>query len=1099
MTHGRPISRKGAWAAVLGCLASWVGAEVDALRVPDGFHVAEFAGDDLAHDAFSLTFDADGRAVVSGPGYIRRLEDVDGDGRAEGATTLFAGPQSGAQGLCFVGSDLFFTGDGGLWRLAGAEGDARFEQPPTRWAELANSEHGAHQLVQGPDGWLYLVCGNEAGVASRHVHGASSPVRDPQCGALLRFSTDGRQTEIVAHGFRNPYDLAFAADGRLFTVDSDGERDQYLPWYAPTRVYDVVAGAHHGWVNGGWTRSWSRPPGWFDSAPRFADLGRGSPTGAAIYRHRAFPPRFRDGLFTACWTLGRVYFVPLADQPPATPEIFLESLGDSGLAPVDLEVGPEGDLWLAIGGRGTRGGVYRITAHPPPERPLPADQLAAVLEAPQPLSAWSRAQWQPAARALGEQALLDAARDAALAPPQRRRAIEILTEMWNGLDEPTARELAACEASDLAACAAWSLGRTAPADWKGELLLRLVAHPSTRAKRAAYESLARLPDRGEPTEPGRWRPGLAAEDRDVRQAALAAAGRSNVDLSEIGDSVETRLRIAEVESLRGATVASERCLSLARELWPDRSPELQLEATRLLQRAHGDAWTGAAGPQEHEDLRVAGYSPARRATACVELEDWLCERFPSGDFAVDQELSRLAGIVGLDRRAFVDKLTEQWTATSSPEADLHYLFVLAELPGPWSDAAVARTAAALAGLHDKMHQRGWHPSRNWPQHVAQLVVRLAQRDARFPAALASEPALRWPEQAAYCEALTGEARRALARRMLPSVTSAERPATAEVWALLGALPLEETRPALEAQAERYGVTAPMLKQLAAEPRPADRQRLLQGLRALDAETVALSARGLIAMPSAADDSELADAMAAIRLCAPDPAQRIDGAARENSALRPARQALSELLARWSGRAEIHAACAAADFAPAACRAWLDWYAETPQGRRAAAGAPAVAWTARAAAIAGTEGDARRGRKIFEQQACIRCHEGDARLGPDLRGVAQRLARQDLLVAIVDPHRDVSPTYRLRHYETIDGRVYQGLVIYESPEATLVQIDPDRSVRLRAEEIALEGASPRSLMPEGLLDRLPDRDVADLLAYLDTLRGNETQGSGGVRD
>ncbi|HUY36427.1 MAG TPA: hypothetical protein VMV69_27065, partial [Pirellulales bacterium] len=66
-----------------------------------------------------------------------------------------------------------------------------------------------------------------------------------------------------------------------FTVDADGERDHYLPWYAPTRLFDVATGMEHGWLLQGWQRSWNRPESFPDNVERLVEIGRGSPTVSA--------------------------------------------------------------------------------------------------------------------------------------------------------------------------------------------------------------------------------------------------------------------------------------------------------------------------------------------------------------------------------------------------------------------------------------------------------------------------------------------------------------------------------------------------------------------------------------------------------------------------------------------------------------------------------------------------------------------------------------------------------------------------------------------------------------------------------------------------
>ncbi len=299
-------------AAALGALGP-VAAPADELgiRVPDGFEVSLYADDALAHDIFSMTIDARGRVVVAGRDYVKTLHDDNGDGRADRATLFSSLPASGARGMYFEGPDLICSGDNSVMRLRDRDSDGTADGDVEIWTHLRNPEHGANGIVRGPDGCFYLICGNDAGISKRHAESPTSPLKRPRCGGVVRFAPDGRVLDVFAHGFRNPYDLDFDASGHLLTVDADGERDHHLPWYAPTRLFDVAQGMDHGWMLKGWTRSWNRPQSFFDNVERMVEIGRGSPTGVVAYRHRQFPEHYRRGVFTACWTFGRVYYFPL--------------------------------------------------------------------------------------------------------------------------------------------------------------------------------------------------------------------------------------------------------------------------------------------------------------------------------------------------------------------------------------------------------------------------------------------------------------------------------------------------------------------------------------------------------------------------------------------------------------------------------------------------------------------------------------------------------------------------------------------------------------------------------------------------------------------
>ncbi len=330
--------------------------------MPPGFRVSLYADQDLANDIYAMTLDADGNVVVTSQGWIKRLLDTKGSGKADKAEVV-APTATGGMGLCFDGGDLYFCGDGWFSRHRAGKEKGTLEPKPEKFVPLAFSEHGGHAMRKGPDGWWYVIGGNDSGIDQRHVTRPDSPIKKPQAGAILRLPPDCKSCEVIAHGFRNPYDFDFNADGEIITYDSDVEADYFLPWYSPTRLYHVAYGGHHGWRVTGYMRSWARPDYYLDTVDILYPIGRGSPTGVVCYRHDQFPEHYRGGVFACDWTFGKIYFCPLTPDGATyrtKPEVFLEAVGSSGFDPTDIVVAPDGSLFVSIGGRKTRGAVYRI-------------------------------------------------------------------------------------------------------------------------------------------------------------------------------------------------------------------------------------------------------------------------------------------------------------------------------------------------------------------------------------------------------------------------------------------------------------------------------------------------------------------------------------------------------------------------------------------------------------------------------------------------------------------------------------------------------------------------------------------------------------------
>jgi putative heme-binding domain-containing protein len=131
----------------------------------------------------------------------------------------------------------------------------------------------------------------------------------------------------------------------------------------------------------------------------------------------------------------------------------------------------------------------------------------------------------------------------------------------------------------------------------------------------------------------------------------------------------------------------------------------------------------------------------------------------------------------------------------------------------------------------------------------------------------------------------------------------------------------------------------------------------------------------------------------------------------------------------------------------------------------------------------TAADPIRGRRRFIQ-TCAACHTlfgQGGKIGPDLTG-SQRTNLDYLLENIVDPSAIVAPPYRMSTIALADGRVLNGIVVGQSGSTLTLQTPTERSTVNRADVESIR-KSDLSLMPDGLLDVLPEKEVRDLVAYL----------------
>ena len=209
--------------------------------------------------------------------------------------------------------------------------------------------HSANGIAFGADGFGYVAVGGRAdhGEILEGPNAGEQDERQPYEASILRFSPDGTQVETYARGFRNAYDIAWDADGVLFTTDN-------MPDFGPPEEFNrVEPGGEHGypWFD---CDVCYQPPGDVDIVPPLDTfVAHSSPTGITAYLDDEFPGYY-NSLFVTLWSAF-----------PEAQKIVWFGPGGEGradfatgfAAPIDLTVGPDGALYVADWATGI---IFRI-------------------------------------------------------------------------------------------------------------------------------------------------------------------------------------------------------------------------------------------------------------------------------------------------------------------------------------------------------------------------------------------------------------------------------------------------------------------------------------------------------------------------------------------------------------------------------------------------------------------------------------------------------------------------------------------------------------------------------------------------------------------
>jgi len=336
--------------------------------LPPGFEIAKIRDAREGEDSWvSLVFDPRGRLLIGKEQRgILRLS-LSEDGNEVVAAEAVEDTLRECRGLAWVGETLYAHANHSkaLYALRDTDGNGRFDGDEVTLVQATEDGvgHGRNALALGPDRNLHAIVGDDISVPEGASRRAPPELGAPkELGHWVRAepAADGSVTwEAMNRGLRNPYGIAFNADGEAFTYDADNEGDVGLPFYRPTRINHLVSGANYGWhQDRGNTRSF--PMYAPDNVPTNYDAGRGSPTGVKFGTRSHFPAPWREALYALDWAYGRIlaiHLTPHGASYHATGEVFLEG---RPLNVTDLDFDDQGAMWFVTGGRKTKSALFRV-------------------------------------------------------------------------------------------------------------------------------------------------------------------------------------------------------------------------------------------------------------------------------------------------------------------------------------------------------------------------------------------------------------------------------------------------------------------------------------------------------------------------------------------------------------------------------------------------------------------------------------------------------------------------------------------------------------------------------------------------------------------
>ncbi|MEM7370995.1 MAG: PVC-type heme-binding CxxCH protein [Bacteroidota bacterium] len=322
------------------------------------------------------------------------LEDTDGDGQADIRKEFFQDVLvDGGLGICVLDNKVIISSAPLIFVLTDEDRDDVADHVDTLFTGMGNEkgDHTVHAVSFGPDGKLYFNYGNQG---HRALDKYGTPIKDKfghtindrgvpyRQGMVFRCEIDGSNLEVLAHNFRNNYEVAVDSYGSLWQSDNDDDgnkavRINYVMEYGNFGFRDELTGKGWGTPRSGMAkeipaRHWHQnDPG---VIPTLLITGSGSPTGICVYEGMLLPNVFQNQILHADAGPGTLRAYPVQKDGAgftARTENLLVRTTDNWYRPSDICVAPDGSVFGAdwydpgvggnMAGDTKKGRIYRLS------------------------------------------------------------------------------------------------------------------------------------------------------------------------------------------------------------------------------------------------------------------------------------------------------------------------------------------------------------------------------------------------------------------------------------------------------------------------------------------------------------------------------------------------------------------------------------------------------------------------------------------------------------------------------------------------------------------------------------------------------------------